>query len=62
MKKRYYLAALFAISLAIQPALVKADTARKTDGMENMQQQKNAYQKVLLTDSNGDPIIGATIW
>lgn len=40
MKKRYYLAALFAISLAIQPALVKADTARKTDGMENMQQQK----------------------
>lgn len=60
MKKRYYLAALFAISLAIQPALVKADTARKTDGMENMQQQKTRI-KGLLTDSNGDPIIGATI-
>ena len=60
MKKRYYLVALFAISLAIQPALVKADTARKTDGMENMQQQKTRI-KGLLTDSNGDPIIGATI-
>ena len=40
MKKRYYLAALFAISLAIQPALVKADTARKTDGMETCNNKK----------------------
>lgn len=54
-------AALFALSLAWQPNMAMAEPV-STTGIEAVQQQ--GQQKTisgLLTESNGDPIIGATV-
>lgn len=54
-------AALFTLSLAWQPSVAMAEPAA-TAGIEAVQQQ--GQQKTitgLLTESNGDPIIGATV-
>ena len=60
MEKRYYIAALFALGLAIQPATLHANTADENNGVETVQQQRQRISG-LLTDSNGDPVIGATV-
>ena len=61
MKKRYYIAAMFALGLVAQPATLRASAADEANGIEAVQQQKQRISG-LLTDSNGDPIIGATVW
>lgn len=60
MKKRYYIAAMFALGLVAQPATLRASAADEANGIEAVQQQKQRISG-LLTDSNGDPIIGATV-
>lgn len=60
MKKQYYWASIFAIGLAIQPLLVHADVVKEINHME-ISQQQTLRLSGLLTDANGDPIIGATI-
>ena len=60
MKKRYYIAAMFALGLVAQPATLRASAADEANGIETVQQQKQRISG-LLTDSNGDPIIGATV-
>ena len=60
MKKRYYIAAMFALGLVAQPAILRANAADEANSIAAVQQQKQRISG-LLTDSNGDPIIGATI-
>ena len=60
MKKRYYIAAMFALGLVAQPAILRANAADEANSIEAVQQQKQRISG-LLTDSNGDPIIGATV-
>ena len=60
MKKRYYIAAMFAFGLVAQPAILRANAADEANSIEAVQQQKQRISG-LLTDSNGDPIIGATV-
>ena len=60
MKKRYYIAAMFALGLVAHPATLRASAADEANGIEAVQQQKQRISG-LLTDSNGDPIIGATV-
>lgn len=60
MKKKYYIAAMFAFGLVAQPAILRANAADEANSIEAVQQQKQRISG-LLTDSNGDPIIGATV-
>lgn len=60
MKKRYYIVAMFAFGLVAQPAILRANAADEANSIAAVQQQKQRISG-LLTDSNGDPIIGATI-
>ena len=60
MKKRYYIAAMFAFGLVAQPAILRANAADEANSIEAVQQHKQRISG-LLTDSNGDPIIGATM-
>lgn len=56
MKKRYYIAAMFALGLVAQPAILRANAADEANSIEAVQQQKQRISG-LLTDSNGDPIM-----
>lgn len=51
---------MFALGLVAQPATLRASAADEANGIETVQQQKQRISG-LLTDSNGDPIIGATV-
>ena len=51
---------MFALGLVAQPATLRASAADEANGIEAVQQQKQRISG-LLTDSNGDPIIGATV-
>ena len=46
--------------LVAQPAILRANAADEANSIEAVQQQKQRISG-LLTDSNGDPIIGATV-
>lgn len=62
MKNKHYIAILFAVSLTTQPSSLFADTfTTKTNETELIQQQNRRKITGLLTEANGDPIIGATI-
>lgn len=60
MKKIYYIAAALALGMTVQPSTALANKTRKANGVEALQQQMKTVSG-LLTDSNGDPIIGATV-
>ena len=51
---------MFALGLVAQPAILRANAADEANSIEAVQQQKQRISG-LLTDSNGDPIIGATV-
>ena len=51
MKKRYYIAAMFAFGLVAQPAILRANAADEANSIEAVQQQKQRISG-LLTDSN----------
>lgn len=42
MKKRYYIAAMFALGLVAQPAILRANAADEANSIEAVQQQNNA--------------------
>lgn len=42
MKKRYYIAAMFAFGLVAQPAILRANAADEANSIEAVQQQNNA--------------------
>lgn len=51
---------MFAFGLVAQPTILRANAADEANSIEAVQQQKQRISG-LLTDSNGDPIIGATV-
>ena len=57
MKKRYYIAAMFAFGLVAQPAILRANAADEANSIEAVQQQKQRISSAPPSEYKVLPIV-----